>query len=281
MQGNMMSSFDARPNYGTEILPGDILRECEEIIEANFDGLRLKRRMCFKNDQLINLSIWLGSSMYSVQWQEAFGTARWRCNLGNAYSGRDPEQYTWVQEFIQRLLPALEQARAHIPWEHVPAVPVCSLDEENKKCLWEYVPGVFEASPEVQNRFGALFFTLAINIQRARQWAEEAQAKADLEKRLVKQFRALPTGVVLIHDWGLKEIGVVSDRKGSRTKRTLQVRGPGLACFRDLDRSVRSSFKLLTKERQYDVPSGVLSAHELLEALARSEELKGDFPDLV
>lgn len=100
------------------------------------------------------------------------------------------------------------------------------------------------------------------------------------DKRLIKQVRALPTGAILIASgWG-NGVGVVSDIRGTRTKRSLRIlSGPGSYAY-DLGQDVCGRFKLLTAERAGDVPPGTLSAHEILQVVAHSEELKSRFPDL-
>ena len=99
-------------------------------------------------------------------------------------------------------------------------------------------------------------------------------------KLLIKQFHALPKGAILIDESWSQEIGIVSDHKGVRTKRSLLVRVQDGECHLDLERSVRDRFVLLTAERLKKLPTGLLSSHETVAALARVKEIAHRFPDL-
>ncbi|WP_435988097.1 hypothetical protein [Sulfitobacter sp. SH22] len=258
---------------------GDVQQKTE--IFADLSGLKLFITADVENGKVKYLEVMFLASQKHV----LFSTSK----LGNGWyqtfsKGFGCDNVLIFQEnndmVVNQLLPVLDQAYELIPWEHIPRVSLAELNEEQRALIQDFLPQAFGTSQKVRGAFGELFFVLAEGLRDAHLADDETSKNEARRKRLIKQFRALPTGTILIDESWPQEVGIVSDHKGVRTKRSLLLREQDREYHLDMERSVRDRFVLLTAERLKKLPTGLLSSHETVAALARQKEIAHRFPDL-
>lgn len=260
---------------------GDVQKKQKTEIFADLSGLKLFITADVENGKVKYLEVMFLASQKHV----LFSTSK----LGNGWyqtfsKGFGCDNVLIFQEnndmVVNQLLPVLDQAYELMPWEHIPRVSLAELNEEQRALIQGFLPQAFGTSQKVRGAFGELFFVLAEGLKEAHLADDETSKNEARRKRLIKQFHALPTGTILIDESWPQEVGIVSDHKGVRTKRSLLIREQDREYHLDLERSVRDRFVLLTAERLKKLPTGLLSSHETVAALARQKEIAHRFPDL-
>lgn len=135
----------------------------------------------------------------------------------------------------------------------------------------------------IRDCFDGALLVMAQRVGEARLEDTRITVAAQRARRLRKQFALLPEGTILVDRNQPDRIAIVSNRRGTRTKRSLILRKggrDGRDWLIDADTPNRARFALVTPKRAGKARHA-LSAHERLEAVAQAQKLAPLYPDLV
>lgn len=164
--------------------------------------------------------------------------------------------------------------------EDLPRQEIASLSPEDRGLIDAHLPAVLGADTEVQAVLAGGAVELARHIAAAKARHEAHLAEVAQKKRMRRQLDLLPSGTVLLENsyWAVARI---TDARGSRTRRSLEVRTfGGVTLRKDLLVSILSGYRPVTPDELARLPVGLLSAHESLTALKQAETLPHIAPDL-
>ncbi|SFP87147.1 hypothetical protein [Tranquillimonas alkanivorans] len=184
---------------------------------------------------------------------------------------------------------AILQSTVHlIPWHEVPLGGVQATLPDRMALVEEVIPETAELDPRVFDFFAIAFAQFAYKLDWKKRMERKADAEGVINKARKKLFDALPTGTVLFstqyHLHSEPLIGVISEERGGRTKRTLRFpqdlnpRHYRAGEVQDLDIHARNAFRLLLEGNAGELEH--LSAHKRLSLLKSNEGLAEAFAEL-
>lgn len=268
-----------------ELNTGEVAQHSKSETLANLNGVEFVSKNVQANGKLHSYSVsyQLGylNSIYVAGGQQV-GRKDWRCRLSVSRSAAGkPSNESFCRKLVEQVLPELEVSIPLVPWDLISRTAVSDLQTQDIALVQNYLPEALQLGSAAQAVFGDLFVALAKKLQQAQETDQQITADTKADKRRAKQFLALPAGTVMISSWPKPQVGILSDKRGARTKRTLEIKHQSGNYSQDIQRQAREEFKLLTKDRASDVPPGILSAHEIMKAVNNAELIRDQFPDLV
>jgi len=183
---------------------------------------------------------------------------------------------------LQPAILAFEGLCEQLPEDHLPAQPLDSMTMLERLMITRQFPDAGDLPTVVKDQFGGCLLAMAEGLTDAQATDQRVTEAADRAKRLRQQFDLLPAGTILV-ERGYSHLAIVSDKRGRRSKRSLQIRR-GLRTtpqtMRDIDKTARHNYCLLTTRRIKNLPAGVFQAQDIKTAVRQAQAFRKRCPDL-